>query len=232
MALVDDIRRLREDSLAALDASHNYYAHTKSAWRLVQQLVRQGHRVTIRNQATGSTVDEHELPGLAQQYVTGYLASATFQHFASLFEDFVFGFLRAWLIEHPHSLSAKQLDFRTVLDSADKADIVRAVVEKELFGLAHGALEGWFKYLKKIAGLGCPTQEQIEQLAEIKASRDVLVHNRGIASAVYISKSMGRARAQDGERLEIPERYHRDSWQLIKQVVTEISDAAVNKLHQ
>lgn len=77
MALIDEITRLRDESLSALDASHNYFVHTQIAWRLVQQMVREGHKVTIRNQATGSSVDEVELSGLAQGYVTGYLASAT-----------------------------------------------------------------------------------------------------------------------------------------------------------
>lgn len=230
MALTDDINRLRADSLAALDASHNYYAHTKIAWRLVQQMVRQGHKVTIRNQATGSTIDENELPGLAQEYVTEYLASATFQHFVSLFEDFVFDFLRAWLIEYPGSLSGKQLQFRTVLESADKPEIIRAVVQKELAGLAYERIDNWFINLEKVVKLGCPNQEQVERLAEIKASRDVLVHNKGIANSIYVDKSMGRARFNDGETLEIPEHYHRNSWHLIKQVVSDIAEAAINKL--
>ena len=135
MALTDELQQLREESLRALDDSHNYFTHTKIAWRLVQQMVQQGHTVTFRNQATGSTISERDLGVLAQGYVTGYLSSATFQHFVSLFEDFVFGFLRAWLTEYPGSLSGKQLEFRTVLDATDKAAIVRAVVHKELASL-------------------------------------------------------------------------------------------------
>ncbi len=230
MALTDDLKKLRDGSLAALDASHNYYTHTKGAWRFVQEMVRQGQKVSIRNQAPGSIVNEQALPGLAQEYVTGYLASATFQHFVSLFEDFVFGFLRAWLIEHPGSLSAKQLQFRTVLQSADKAQIVRAVIEKHLVELAYDRVDNWFEYLEKTANLGCPNQDQVQQLAEIKASRDVLVYNKGIANSIYVDKSMGRARVKDGEPLEIPEQYHRESWQLIRQVVSDIAQAGINKL--
>lgn len=229
MALADDIRNLQEESLAALDASHDYYTHTKYAWRLVQRVVRQDHEVRIRNQETGSIVHGHELPGLAQEYVTGYLASATFQHFVSLFEHFLIGFLRLWLIEHPGSLSAKQIGFETVLQSRDKGEIVRSVVEKELHGLAYKRIEDWFKYIERIAGLGCPHPNQIERLAEIKASRDVLVHNQGIANAIYIEKSVGLARFQAGETLEIPYRYHLESWQLIKQVVADIAGAAIAK---
>ena len=68
MALINEITRLRDNSLSSLDASHNYYAHTKTSWRLVQQMVREGHKFTIRNQATGNIVDETELSGLAQNY--------------------------------------------------------------------------------------------------------------------------------------------------------------------
>ena len=68
MALINEITRLRDNSLSSLDASHNYHAHTKTSWRLVQQMVREGHKFTIRNQATGNIVDETELSGLAQNY--------------------------------------------------------------------------------------------------------------------------------------------------------------------
>jgi hypothetical protein len=230
MSLIDEITQLRDESLSALDASHNYYVHTQIAWRLVQQMVRQGHKVTIRNQATGNAVDESELSSLAQGYVTGYLASATFQHFVSLFEQFVFEFVRLWLTDFPGSLSDKELKFRTVLESPAKDEIVAAVVQKEVHGLAYQRVADWFSYLEKLAKLGCPNQDEIERLAEIKASRDVLVHNDGIANSTYVDKSTGCARFADGDRLEIPEHYHRESWELIKQVVAAVADAAIKKL--
>ena len=193
-------------------------------------MVRQGHKVAIRNQATGNTVNETELSGLAQNYVTGYLASASFQHFVSLFEQFVFDFLRAWLEEYPGSLSGNQLHFRTVLDATDKSEIIAAVVQKEVLGLAYKRVADWFAYLDNIAKLGCPTQDQIQRLAEVKASRDVLVHNNGVANVIYVDKSMGQARFADGDMLEVPEHYHRESWQLIKQLVSDVANAGVNKL--
>ncbi len=170
MALIHEITRLRDKSLSSLDASHNYYAHTKTAWRLVQQMVRDGHKFTIRNQATGNIVDETELSGLAQNYITGYFVSATFQHFVALFERFVSDFLCAWLAEYPGSLSGNQLRFRTVPDSTDKNEVVTAVVHKEVHGLAYQRVADWFAYLERIAQLGCSNQAQIQQLAEIKAS--------------------------------------------------------------
>ena len=146
------------------------------------------------------------------------------------FEQFVVDFLSAWLTEYPGILSGKQLPFRTVLDAADKNEIVTAVVQKEVLGLAYKRLADWFTYLEKIAQLGCPTEDQIQRLAEIKASRDVLVHNNGISNSIYVDKSMGQSRFADGDTLELPEHYHRESWQLIKQVVSDLADAGINKL--
>lgn len=58
----------------------------------------------------------------------------------------------------------------------------------------------------------------------------MLVHNKGIANAVYVSKSKGWARFSDADKLEIPEHYHRESWQLTKQVISDVADAAIKKL--
>ncbi len=229
MSLIDELQRVRDDSLAALDASHDYYFHTTVAWNFLQGMVRQSHKIIARNLATGNTVDERELSDLARKYVTGHLASATFQHFVSLFEDFVFGFLRAWLTEYPESLKRKQLQFETVLELADRAAIVQTVVQEKLVGIAYKPVEKWFKYLNGIVQLGCPTADQIEQLVEIKASRDILVHNGGIVNSVYVEKAKGRARFKVGEALEVPDRYHRESWQLIRQIVTDIGDAGIEK---
>ena len=156
--------------------------------------------------------------------------SATFQHFVSLFERFMFDFLRVWLTEHPHSLSGKELRFQTVLDAANKGEIVAAVVQQKVLQLTYKRVADWFEYLEKIAQLRCPNQDQIERLAEIKASRDVVVHNNGIVNPIYVDKSMGRARFADGDNLELPEDYHRDSWQLLKQVVADVANAGINKL--
>ena len=230
MALADDIRQLAEHSIAALTAIHNYYTHTKEMWRLLEPLVvKEGRKFTIRNMTTGVVVNEQDLLGLAQHYVTDYLASSTFQHFVSLFEDFLFNLLRLWLAAYPFRLSNKQIEFGMVLQAPDKSAIILVVVDKELNELKYKRVKDWFEYLESMVNLGCPPPDEIEKIAEIKASRDILAHNKGIANAIYVSKAGNHARYKDGEKLEIPEPYHRESWQLIKKVVQDVSAAAINK---
>jgi hypothetical protein len=132
MALADDIRDLVGRSLAALDASHDYFTHTKKVWRLLQQDIRKGRKFAVRNKVTGTSVDQQAVLGLSQTYVTKYLTSSTFQDFVSLFENFFFDLLRLWLATYPGSLSNRQVEFGEILKAPDKATITLAVVDKEL----------------------------------------------------------------------------------------------------
>jgi hypothetical protein len=113
MALADEIARVRDTTLADLNAAHDYYTNTKAVWRIVQQHAELGNRVRVRNQHTRNVMTEKDLPDKARLYVAEYLTSATFQHFVSLFEDFVFSLLREWLLVYPHKLAEKQISVAT-----------------------------------------------------------------------------------------------------------------------
>jgi hypothetical protein len=218
---------------ADLRAGFDYYGHTKYTWQLVQDLADGGREFTIRNTDTGTVVDATELARLSPGYVTIYLAEAVSQHFVSLFEDFVFELLRSWLSAYPAGIpnkDKKPVDLAMVIDAPDKAAIIEVVIDRELNALKYERPAAWFKYLKDRVKLGCPTDEQIERLTEVKASRDILAHNRGIVNETYIQKAGARARYKAGQRLEIPEPYLRETWQLIRDVVRDLATAAIAKV--
>jgi hypothetical protein len=161
-----------------------------------------------------------------------YLAESVFQHFVSLFEDFVFELLRLWLTAFPAGIpnkDKKPIDLALVIDAADKDAILGFVIDRELNALRYERPTAWFKYLNDRVKLGCPNDEQIERLAEIKASRDLLIHNRGIVNETYIQKADARVRYKLGQRLEIPEPYLRETWLMMGAMVGEMSEAATGK---
>jgi hypothetical protein len=100
---------------------------------------------------------------------------------------------------------------------------------KEVNEVLYDRPAAWFEYLDGLAKLGCPSPEEITRIAEAKASRDVLVHNRGVANKTYEVKAGTLARYKDGRRIDIPERYHRETWELFRKVVADVSNAAVAK---
>ena len=230
MALSDDIEALRAQVLADLAAAHDYYTDTKIAWRMVHKVIAAGHTMIIRNMTTGTVTTETELGVKARGYVTEQLTEATFQQFISIFENFYFDLLGLWLTEYPQSLGKKTLDFKTILALPDKNAITGLVVRKELNEIMYERPTEWFAYLEEKAKLGCPTLDEIEHLAEAKASRDVLVHNKGIANKTYESKAGNLARFEEGDRINIPEHYHREIWELVRKIVSDMSKAAIEKL--
>ena len=229
MSLADEIAGLRDAVLADLDAAHDYYANTKAAWRVVLRYMKRGGKVRIHNSATGNVTTEKELPGKARLYVTENLRAATLQQFVSLFEEFVFGVLRQWLLAYPQRLERKQVPMSVILAAVDLESVKLAAVNRELNELNYRKVRDWFSYLEDLVKLGCPTADEIDRLAEIKATRDVYVHNRGVAGAIYEEKAGNKKRCGAGQKLDLTEPYHRESWQLIRKVVSDVAAAAVAK---
>jgi len=230
MALAEEIQNLRDRVLADLTAAHDYYTDTKTAWDIVRQASAAGRTFSIQNLTTGTITTQVELAGKARGYVAEQLAEATFQQFIAVFENYFFDLLRLWLMEYPKNLSGKKVNFEDVLDAPDKDAITFRVVSREVNAILYDRPTGWFEYLEEKAKLGCPTQEEIGKIAEAKASRDVLVPNRRVASKTYESKAGNLARYKDGQRIDIPEHYHRETWELLRKLVMDISNAAIAKV--
>jgi hypothetical protein len=116
-----------------------------------------------------------------------------------------------------------------VFSAASLDELRVAAVERELHELSYKKVRDWFAYLVDLVNLNCPSDDEIEKLAEIKATRDVFVHGREFAGPIYEERAGVKKRCKAGEKLDIPEHYHRESWNLIRRVVTDVSVAAAKK---
>ena len=229
MALSQDIHLLRDRVLTELNAAHDYYTDTQFAWEIVLEVIAGGRAFSVRNMLTHSVTTQADLAGRARGYMAEQLAEATFQQFIAIFENYFFDLLRLWLMAYPQSLVGKKVDFKAILDAPDKDAITFQVVSRELNEILYERPAGWFAYLEDRAKLGCPTPDEIDRIAEAKASRDVLAHNRGMANKTYETKSGQLARYKEGQRIDIPENYHRKTWELLRKVVADISNAGIAK---
>lgn len=230
MQLADDIRALRDRTLVAWTAAHDYYADSVFAWQLLTDAVLAGQPLAHVNPVTGTASAGADLAARSAEYVERRLAESTFQQFLSIFETFVFDFLCLWVKAYPQSVAKRQVEFQTVLDAPDKDAIVDAFVGKEVAAVLYDRPTAWFAYLEDRVKLGVPSRADIDIIAEAKASRDVLIHNAGVANALYLSKAGPLARYAAGERIDIPEPYHGAVWRALCKVAGEVADAAVARL--
>ena len=230
MPVADDLRAIAARAYHDLDAVHDFFEHSKIVWRSFQILVDEGHRVIAENLATGTRIDQNGLIGLAPQYTRDYLATFTFRQFASTFEVFLFNFLHRILLHNPWQFSKCQMEFEVVLKASDRDEIVSGMILKQLNERMHGPPREWFVALNKAVVLGCPSDDEIDALAEIKATREILEYNAGVVNDVYQRKAGKKTRYSVGEHIEIEDAYHLDAWRLIRKVVTDVTDAAIHRL--
>ena len=104
------------------------------------------------------------------------------------------------------------------------------IAERKLNELKYDRPTAWFDYLNKVVHLGCPTKDEIERIAEMKAGRDLLIHNSGIVNKTYLDKAGTKARFAVGDKLVIDRRYFEGCWRLAKKVVDDVSATAMRRL--
>lgn len=229
MALADDIRTLRDRTLAELSAAHDYYSHSESAWDLVrQQATTPG--LTFHNAVTTTSATGPALAALSRDYFALYVTHATFQQFLNIFEAFVADLLRLWLTEFPRSIGGKTLRLEDALDAGDLPAVVARLVDHEIAEVTYKSPRKVFEYVERRIGVTPPPAVELDRLAEAKATRDVLVHNRGVADAGYLTKAGTLARYAAGQPIDVPKPYHRGVWELLKKLVADVSDAVIAKV--
>jgi hypothetical protein len=196
---------------------------------LIASDVSNGRLFTSQNVIKGTVADQTEIISRIPSYQRDYLTPATFQHLVTIFEAFFFDLLGLWLSAHPGILLRKQVDLETVLSATDKAAVLQLVIERELNEVTYRRVADWFEYLRKLITITGPTADEIASLAEIKASRDILVHAQGIVNPVYVAKSGAKARYVAGDILELPEPYFRSASDLMEMVTADVAAAVVLK---
>jgi hypothetical protein len=244
MPLPNDVRDLADRILGRLDEARDFYLHTRQAWRVVQQLAHEGRPVGIVETASGQDVAATDLEAMAQRYVTVHLSGSAFKGLSSLLEDWMIGLGRLWLTAYPVQLNAAsndaserprsqrqeiQIPLSDILDAADRDAILGVVIERVLRDLAHQRPAVWFRFLDNRVNLGCPDETQRSALYEMKAARDVLEHNRGLVGEDYREKAGPAARYAVGETIQIEEPYLLQRFELLRDVLKAMADAAVRK---
>lgn len=144
------------------------------------------------------------------------------------FESFLGQVIREILAEHPRKLlmtihgfqSQKDVPVGVVLDTDAedaKDEIVEWVIERTVTGLFYAAPKVYIDYLAKIGGI-VAGEPEFDDYLEIKATRDLIVHNSGVINEVYLSKAGEKARGTAGQMALIDQNYFNHSMSVLKRL--------------
>ena len=102
-----------------------------------------------------------------------------------------------------------KIDISEIIDSDDIDDIIEQIIKKELVGIFYASPEKQFEYLEKVIGISI--DDKLSDLAskwkEYKATRDIIIHNSGVANEVYVKKAGDHAKWKDSESIVVDQDY-------------------------
>jgi len=144
----------------------------------------------------------------------------------SLFGDII----RNTLIEYPAKISKKRkIDTEIVLGANSLNEIKLAIVDSIQNELAYKSPKEYAEEFNKYVSVNLLEQPPYHKYIELKATRDIHIHNSGIANDIYISKAATLARVKSAENLPVNIQYFLQSYECCLQL-TEILEQELNKV--
>ncbi|MCR4266775.1 hypothetical protein [Nitratireductor sp. ZSWI3] len=94
------------------------------------------------------------------------------------------------------------------LESERREDVIRRFVALKCEGLMFGKPSEYLDRVAKVLSIELDP-ETVKDFIEIKASRDIIIHNNGQINKLYVEKAGDRRRGEAGEELVIDRAYFR-----------------------
>jgi len=156
---------------------------------------------------------EYQFLGLTQLPINGIYKLVT------LIETMLLEILKAVVLKYPKKLGSKrQIDIATVLSSDSILEIQLNVINKLLNELAYKSPEEFVKEFENITSINLFETSVSHRYKEIKATRDIYIHNMGVVNEIYIKKADSHARAKLGQHLPIDIQYFLESYEYCLQL--------------
>lgn len=116
----------------------------------------------------------------------------------------------------------RTIDVSDIVDSLSKEELIKAIVNKVVASLFYARPAIQFDYFEKVIGVEIRDTLKTAWI-ELKATRDLIVHNSGTINEVYLQKCGTFARGQLNDAIEIDKEYFEQSIANAKSLVGCIS---------
>jgi hypothetical protein len=122
----------------------------------------------------------------------------------------------------------KTVSLDVILSSKNRNQIVSKIINKQLQGIFYGAPSRYFEYIEAVLSIELPATLK-EKFIEIKATRDLIVHNSGKVNETYLEKAGKLARGENGEKLPMDAVYFAGTVANLKKLVIVLDKQVLGK---
>ncbi len=138
--------------------------------------------------------------------------------------------LRMILMEYPNKIpSKKKIDVDCVLTSDSIEQIKLTIVDGILNEIAYKSPKDYAAEFEKYTGVNLLENPVFHKYIELKATRDIHIHNGGIANDIYLNKSGVVARVKSGQYVPVDIPYFLNSYEQCLQL-NEILEIELDKI--
>jgi len=116
----------------------------------------------------------------------------------------------------------KHIEIEEVLDSSSKEALIDSIIDKVLTALFYASPSIQFEYFERVIGIKI-TDSRKRAWCELKATRDLIVHNSGRINEIYLKKADSSARGSLGEIVDVDKKYFEQSIAQAKSLIGNVS---------
>ncbi|HNX36594.1 MAG TPA: hypothetical protein PKM57_18380 [Kiritimatiellia bacterium] len=131
--------------------------------------------------------------------------------------------LRLILLQYPKKIGAKRsIALSTIFECSSLEGVHLAAISALINELSYKSPREFAEVASEICGFNILEIPAYHQFIEIKATRDVYIHDRGQANAIYCNKAGSHARVQQGQSLPMIPKYFLDSHEFCMRLIESL----------
>jgi hypothetical protein len=229
--LGDQLNRLLVDAKRALFAQAELAQLTYGAFdiavRTMQEMEQEeievtypvGWRADRQPLQTSWKYKKEQLLGRYQFLAFHQLAINGLFQLVAITEALLGDIIRAVVIRYPQKLGAKRsIPIQYALEAASIEELHIRATDSLLNELSYKSPSEFADALQGLISINLLECPAFHQYMEVKASRDIFIHNRGIANDTYVRKAGSRVRVKAGRALPVDIQYFLESYEACLQV--------------
>ena len=198
---IDDTHIFAQQSIPLLEIFRSELTDSKS---------REHHRYfvpTVKSRGgTPQKRSDKELKEIYDRFIYRELYENLIVTAVSQFESYLFEVLRIVISAYPMKLAlsirggeaTREIPLNLLLNANSLSEVIARVIERRLNEVSYASPKEYLEYLGKIAGIDTTDPAFLDYI-EIKATRDLLIHNSGFINEIYLSKVGDKKRGEIGQ---------------------------------
>lgn len=171
------------------------------------------------------TVSRNHPENVKERIVNRDIFNSAFVSIVASVEDYLSKIMISVLKAEPKRLKCtikdvKMVDSVSVIDLVDKSkdELFDQIIDQRLASLFYASPQKQLEYLDK--AIGVKVEDSIwKEWIEIKARRDIWIHNAGIVNQIYLDKAKDAAQYTLGQEATITLKYFQETVALTKRMI-------------